>query len=132
MTLFAGLAAAWTVASSGCAAAVPRPTPEILPVARARFPDTGLEELAEGRAHYVAKCAGCHPLHPVAKFPPERWREELAAMQTEAEVELTEAERRSIERYLVVMSAALRAPPGAGAAGADDDSRTAAAGSVSR
>ena len=100
-TLGLGLAGA-------CATAVPRPTPELLSLAKTRYPDLTLDELREGRRAYVTRCSGCHTLYGVAEFSPEQWVTELDNMEQEVEVRLTAKERYSIERYLTAVSSALR------------------------
>ena len=82
--------------------AVPHPTEAHLARARARWPDTTRASLERGRELYVARCSGCHPLHPPATQPAARWATVLDTMAPRAR--LTPAERDLVLRYLTVAS----------------------------
>jgi mono/diheme cytochrome c family protein len=89
-------------ASVGCAAALPRATPGDVELARARWPETTVQELNRGREVYANKCSGCHQLYLPSSRPPTAWPPVLAKMASEAK--LTEQQSELIERYLVTLS----------------------------
>ncbi len=82
--------------------AVPHPTEAHLARARARWPDTTRASLERGRELYVARCSGCHPLHPPGTQPADRWATVLAEMAPRAR--LTPVERDLVLRYLTAAS----------------------------
>jgi len=93
------LAALLILAAVGCGgSAVPHPTEAHLARARARWPDTTTASLERGRALYVARCSGCHPLHPPGTQPAARWAVVLDQMAPRAK--LSAAERELVLRYL--------------------------------
>jgi len=78
--------------------AVPHPTEAHLARARARWPDATAASLERGRDLYVARCSGCHPLHPPGSQPAARWATVLDQMAPRAK--LTGDERELVLRYL--------------------------------
>ena len=91
-------------ALAACASsAVPHPTEAHLARARALWPDTTRASLERGRSLYVARCSGCHPLHPPATQPAARWVTVLDEMAPRAR--LTPTERDLVLRYLTAASA---------------------------
>jgi mono/diheme cytochrome c family protein len=92
---------------AACAGLLPQATSQDVERAQARWPATTLDDLARGRARYVAKCSGCHTLHLPQDVPPERWSKELDEMTEKAK--LTPEDRAEIERFLVTLAAR---PPG--------------------
>lgn len=101
---FRPFAAALLLAALSCGGgAVPRPTEAHLARARARWPDTTRASLEQGRQLYVARCSGCHPLHPPGTQPAARWAEVLDEMAPRAR--LSGAERELVLRYLTAASA---------------------------
>jgi hypothetical protein len=98
-----GLAALLLAAAASCGgSAVPRPTDAHLARARARWPDTTQASLERGRELYVARCSGCHPLHPPATQPAARWAALVDEMAPRAR--LSAAERDLVLRYLTAAS----------------------------
>lgn len=96
-------AAALLVAALSCGGgAVPRPTDAHVARARTRWPDTTRASLERGRELYVARCSGCHPLHPPSTQAPARWAALLDQMAPRAR--LTASERDLVLRYLTVAS----------------------------
>lgn len=93
----------------GCATAIVQPTREDVSWASARWPETTLEELQQGRTIYVRKCAGCHHLHRPDEYPADRWRSLVDEMRKEAKVSAEEEEL--IVKYLSAASTRLRSPP---------------------
>lgn len=97
------LAAALLVVAVSCGgSAVPRPTEAHLARARERWPDTTRASLERGRELYVARCSGCHPLHPPATQPAARWATVLDQMAPRAR--LSAEERDLVLRYLTAAS----------------------------
>ena len=69
---------------------------------RSSHPDLTLDELNQGRAKYVAKCAGCHHLYAPTVLAPDGWRGMVAEMRERSN--LTDADEHAIVTYLTVMS----------------------------
>lgn len=102
------LTAAASLIAAACAGAViPAASPELATAANARGGDPAT--LAEGRALYVRKCSGCHPLRAPARHGEREWRAVLDEMSHQAR--LAGDERAKIENYLLA-AAALPKPPG--------------------
>lgn len=97
--LVAGLGAA-----TACASAVPLPTAPDATWALRRWPETSLQSLSDGRALYVARCAGCHALIPPSRRSGDRWLEQVPLMAQRAR--LKDAEKTLITRYLLTSSRA--------------------------
>jgi mono/diheme cytochrome c family protein len=61
-----------------------------------------VEELAQGRQLYVARCSACHlPVQPT-KFPANKWPDHVMQMRRRAH--LDEREASLVTRYLVTMA----------------------------
>ena len=73
-------------------------------LARARYAAASLDELSQGRALYVTRCAGCHALKSPGSLAPQEWRGEVRAMRQERGVALADAEGEAIVRYLEAVS----------------------------
>jgi len=97
---FAAAALLFAVSCGG--GAVPHPTEAHLARARARWPDTTAASLERGRELYVARCSGCHPLHPPSTQPAARWAVVLDQMAPRAK--LSPEERELVLRYLTATS----------------------------
>lgn len=99
------LAAAALIFSACGGSIIPEVSPELVAAAQARGIDPAL--LAEGRAHYVRDCSGCHALHAPARKSPAGWRKSLDEMAEKAKLD---ARRRElIENYLAAASDAASA-----------------------
>jgi hypothetical protein len=94
--------AALLLAVSCGGGAVPHPTEAHLARARARWPDVTAASLERGRELYVARCSGCHPLHPPGTQPAARWATVLDQMAPRAK--LSADERELVLRYLTATS----------------------------
>ena len=70
--------------------------------------ETTLQELQQGRALYVQKCAGCHNLHRPDEYTPEEWAMRMNEMTKDEDVVLSPGERELIGRYLMAASARVR------------------------
>jgi hypothetical protein len=91
------------VAAASCGGgAIPHPTDANLARARSRWPDTTAASLERGRELYVARCSGCHPLHPPDTQPAARWAALLDEMAPRAHLDATE--RDLVLRYLTSAS----------------------------
>jgi mono/diheme cytochrome c family protein len=84
------------VVLAACAPAIPRPNAADADWASARWPETSLASLAEGRTVYVENCGGCHVLYDPARA--WRAREELEEMSDRAH--LSRSERVQLARWL--------------------------------
>lgn len=85
---------------AACVSTVPeidRDTPGFAEVA-----EDELVRLAEGRGLYVAKCSGCHPLHPPSEGDAEFWEEHVVDMAGRARI--SDEESGLILRYLEAAS----------------------------
>jgi mono/diheme cytochrome c family protein len=89
--------AAWILAL-GCAGSLPQVTVE-----DAEGTGIPLGDLRAGRERYVAKCSGCHELHPPGAYDDARWAREVEAMAER--VRLEDQDRRAILLYLQSMNA---------------------------
>jgi cytochrome c5 len=97
------VAAVLLLAAVSCGGgAVPHPTEAHLARARARWPDATAASLERGRELYVARCSGCHPLHPPDTQPAARWAAVLDQMAPRAK--LSADERELVLRYLTATS----------------------------
>jgi len=92
-----------------CASGLPEPTHADVGWAKARRPESTLDELQHGRKLYVARCAGCHALKSPDMLPPGKWIGEIAEMRTKHGVAIADREELLIAQYLDTMSA--RRPP---------------------
>lgn len=96
---------------------VPQPTP--MDVERIQPVDPGLtlEEMQAGRAAYVQRCSGCHPVHGPGEYRGDQWPSLVARMQREKKIKVPEHDRVLIERYLLAFSSTAPRPPDAGVSG---------------
>lgn len=92
----------------GCASMLPAPIARDVEWLAARGTKRDLGELSQGRAAYVARCAGCHNLHSPAIMGPEQWASVVGEMEQDKDVRLDRAERELIVAYLSAASARLR------------------------
>jgi len=97
----------WLLGSGvlGCVAALPEPTAAHLALAQAEEPAVSIQDLQRGRSLYTKRCASCHALRPPGERAPDAWPDEVARMQREHGVRLSDDEKRDIVRYLRVSSA---------------------------
>lgn len=58
-----------------------------------------LQDLKEGRAIYVNKCATCHHLHLPNQYNNKEWEVNLNKMQIKAKI--TNEEKRLVYQYLI-------------------------------
>jgi hypothetical protein len=86
----------------GCVSAVPSPTRDDARWAQSRWPDTTVDVLAQGRALYVDKCAGCHQVRPARRVVRRGFPQNFDEMARKAH--LSPAERNLILRYLVAVT----------------------------
>lgn len=98
----AGFAA--VLVAAACAAVVPAPVAGDVAAARRVAAETSLEDLSGGRRLYVDKCSGCHTLFAPGTRAPADWPPIIAAMRSEAEVELTDAEATAVGAYLYAIA----------------------------
>jgi len=89
----------------GCVAALPEPTAAHLALAQAEEPAVSMMDLQRGRSLYTQRCASCHALRPPGERAPDAWPDEVARMQREHGVRLSDDEKLDIVRYLRVSSA---------------------------
>jgi hypothetical protein len=90
-------------AASACrGGGIPRPDDSHVARVRPRWPDTTRASLEQGRELYVARCAGCHPLHRPDELDAARWSVVVADMADRAKLSLTE--RDLVLRYLSALS----------------------------
>ena len=82
---------------AACAATLPQVTPQ-----DAERLNAPLADLRKGRARYVAKCTGCHPLHNPADYTDADWTHQVEEMTPQAR--LTEEDARLILSYLQAMN----------------------------
>jgi mono/diheme cytochrome c family protein len=57
-------------------------------------------QLAHGRDIYITKCAKCHSVEPVRKYPREQWVHEILPEMAE-ETNLTAAEDAAVRAYVL-------------------------------
>lgn len=95
----------------GCGGAPPTPDAGHLEAARARWPDTQLQDLERGRAAFLARCGGCHPRVDPVDYRPDAWPELVEEMIELQDAEIPASERTPLVQYLVAVSA--RAQPNA-------------------
>jgi mono/diheme cytochrome c family protein len=83
------------------------------------------QNLEQGRAIYITKCARCHSPEPVAGYTEAQWRETLPRMSHEAM--LTAQETSDVRNYVMVTLRAMAGSTGEAAAPdpapAGDDTR---------
>ena len=103
-----------------CAHAGFVPQPTSMDVERIQPADPGLtlEEMQAGRAAYLVRCSGCHPVHGPGEYRGDQWAPMIARMQKEKKFKIPEHERVLIERYLVAFSSTSPNAPDAGVVGA--------------
>ena len=106
-----------TTGAVACAAQLPVPTSADVEVARERWSAITLAELGEGRAAYVANCAGCHQLYSPSEKAPAEWLDAVDEMRREENVEVSEADAIKIKQYLYASSGSRRQPGGIGLRG---------------
>ncbi|GIX06167.1 MAG: hypothetical protein KatS3mg115_0570 [Candidatus Poribacteria bacterium] len=90
-------AGALAVVLFGCAAALPRVTPQ-----DAQRVGVALERLQAGRELYIAKCSGCHGLYPPQRYTDDEWAhwvEEMAPL-----ARLRPVQKEQILLYLQAMN----------------------------
>jgi hypothetical protein len=96
------------------------PQPTLLDVERVQAiePGLSLEELQAGRAAYVQRCSGCHPVHGPAEYRGDQWPGLLARMEREKKIRIPDHDRARMERYLMAFSStAPKADAGVGGPG---------------
>ncbi|MFO0547181.1 MAG: hypothetical protein U0271_02270 [Polyangiaceae bacterium] len=86
----------------GCEPALPHAAAPDAARGASLYPNITVADLEHGREVYVARCSGCHSLHPPRTRPAKTWPAEVERMSTRAK--LAEDEKQAIERYLVVMA----------------------------
>ncbi len=64
-------------------------------------------QLTHGREIYITKCAKCHSVEPVHKYPEGKWVHEILPEMSE-ETKLNAAEAAAVKAYVL---AALKTPP---------------------
>ncbi len=64
------------------------------------------ETLAAGREAYVSRCARCHSLEPIDKYPAQQWREQIIPDMARRS-RLTPEQTAALEAYLLVAHEAL-------------------------
>jgi cytochrome c5 len=96
------VAALLAAAALCCAPALVRPTKADGERAAARWPGSGLAELEQGRAIFVAKCGRCHELVLPEDLPAAEWPQQLGKMAGKAK--LSAGQRELVERYLVTLA----------------------------
>jgi hypothetical protein len=94
---------------------VPQPTARDVERIQPVDPGLTLAEMQAGRAAYVVRCSGCHPVHGPGEYRGDQWRPMIARMQKEKKVKIPEHDRVAMERYLVAFSSTAPKPPDAGA-----------------
>lgn len=57
-------------------------------------------QLAQGREIYVTKCAKCHRVEPVRKYPASQWEREILPEMSE-DSKLTTAETAAVRAYVM-------------------------------
>lgn len=57
-------------------------------------------QLAHGRDIYITKCAKCHSVEPVHKYPREQWEREILP-EMEEETNLDAAEAAAVRAYVL-------------------------------
>lgn len=95
------LGAVALAAAVGCAT-LAHPGPVDAAWAAERWPGTTLQDLAQGRALYVKRCAGCHSLYRPERYPPDLWAPHIDEMSERAA--LKQGERETLLRFLETMS----------------------------
>lgn len=73
------------------------PRAETLP-AQARMGSPA--QLAQGREIYVTKCAKCHSVEPVRKYPAEKWQHQILP-EMEEETKLSASEVAAVRAYVM-------------------------------
>lgn len=76
----------------------PRLTEAQVKAAQSRWPQSGPEDLENGRVLYKVRCSTCHALEAPSERTLEDWERVLLEMQPHAH--LTDAQRESVFRYL--------------------------------
>jgi hypothetical protein len=118
--LILGSAVLGTMLVLACAHGGFVPQPTAMDVERIQPVDPGLTlaEMQAGRAAYVVRCSGCHPVHGPGEYRGDQWPPMIARMQKEKKVKIPEHDRVVMERYLVAFSSTAPKPPDAGVGGA--------------
>ncbi len=88
----------------GCMSNLAQPNLEDVQWAVAQGYQTTLQELQQGRALYVKKCAGCHNLHRPDAYSSEEWSYWIDQMIQEEEVDLNLDDQKKIVSYLATIS----------------------------
>lgn len=88
----------------GCMSNLAQPNLEDVQWAVAQGYQTTLQELQQGRALYVKKCAGCHNLHRPDTYSSEEWSYWIDQMIQEEGVDLNLDDQKKIVSYLATIS----------------------------
>ena len=96
------------VAAAACAGALPEVTPAAEAAYAARWPEADAAQLWSGRALFIQRCSGCHPLPNPAKHDSIGWDKTLTQMSGKAHLDT--AGRESVLRYLIFTSELRRNP----------------------
>ena len=117
--LVLGVAVLGTVLVLACAHGgfVPQPTPMDVQRVQPIDPGLTLSDMQAGRAAYLVRCSGCHPLHGPGEYRGDQWPSMVARMQKEKKVKIPEHDRLLMERYLVAFSSTAPKPADAGVSG---------------
>jgi mono/diheme cytochrome c family protein len=85
--------------SGGSCASLEQVAPPVESLAvQARTGSTG--QLVQGREIYVTKCAKCHRVEPVRKYPANQWENEILPEMAE-ESKLTAGETAAVRAYVM-------------------------------
>ena len=86
------------LAAAACAGALPEVTPAVEAAYVARWPAADAAQLRSGRALFIQRCSGCHPLPNPAKHDAIGWDKTLNAMSGKAHLDANS--REMVQRYL--------------------------------
>ena len=86
------------IAWGGCAATLPRLTPNQVSWASQKWPGSDEASLASGRQLYLTHCSGCHSVIPLEKYSSQEWSHWLDTMAARAH--LPADGRELISRYI--------------------------------
>lgn len=81
---------------------IPKPGPDDVARAVARWPETTLADLERGRSLYVTRCGSCHRLIEPRHISPEAWPAHVDDMSERAKLEPEQA--AAVSRYLVTVA----------------------------
>lgn len=89
----------------GCQSTLlPAPTPVDASRARAKWSDSTVQSLEEGRRKYIENCSGCHQLKAPSAVPKETWSTWVERMRTGQGVKVSDQGAELIVRYLYAMA----------------------------